>query len=518
MSVHGTRPRRVDPTPSAHTCSAPCRPRECAGFEAHLTVCAAVPRRRRRSAGGGRRAAHLRAAGRPAAGAQGPDHGHRGVGGGPARRGRRARRPPAGRAAQLRSAAGSASCADGRCGLRWPQACAARADAGRRRGRRAARRRFARRAHRHREGRSGAGARPRVRLQVRDGPGHPRGREDAAAAERPGLSGVAQAAGPRSASRPPVLWTVRRDGSAEAAVPGSLDGVEAVLVTDEPAGGSEVPSKPPGDHRAADVVRRPAVRAAAPEPAARRPPGPSRRLIAPQGGRQRRRFDGHVLPPPVARDRRLVLQLRQADLPGLHDGDARGDALPGLRGPPATRVHTMRSMHADPHRDLRADRDQRADVRGRRRRRLVDHRRGRPARPSSRTSRSTGRRWTIGHDYYRLITSGVPAFRAAAHRLQHVHPVLAGHDARAVARARALPRALLHLAGCRVVRRPAGVAQRRHGRRLRRGLRLDGRRVRHAAGARDRPDAVGHRPDHPADPGDLVHRPEHPDRPPAGSP
>jgi hypothetical protein len=42
-----------------------------------------------------------------------------------------------------------------------------------------------------------------------------------------------------------VLWSTRRDGSAEVAVPGSLDGVEAVLVTDEPQGGSDVPSKAP---------------------------------------------------------------------------------------------------------------------------------------------------------------------------------------------------------------------------------------------------------------------------------
>ena len=42
-----------------------------------------------------------------------------------------------------------------------------------------------------------------------------------------------------------VLWSTRRDGSAEVAVPGSLDGVEAVLVTDEPQGGSDVPSRPP---------------------------------------------------------------------------------------------------------------------------------------------------------------------------------------------------------------------------------------------------------------------------------
>ena len=42
-----------------------------------------------------------------------------------------------------------------------------------------------------------------------------------------------------------VLWSTRSDGSAEVAVPGSLDGIEAVLVTHEPPGGSDVPSGPP---------------------------------------------------------------------------------------------------------------------------------------------------------------------------------------------------------------------------------------------------------------------------------
>jgi hypothetical protein len=42
-----------------------------------------------------------------------------------------------------------------------------------------------------------------------------------------------------------VLWSPRSNGSAEVAVPGSLDGVEAVLVTDEPRGGSEKPTRPP---------------------------------------------------------------------------------------------------------------------------------------------------------------------------------------------------------------------------------------------------------------------------------
>ena len=42
-----------------------------------------------------------------------------------------------------------------------------------------------------------------------------------------------------------VLWSTRADGSADVAVPGSLDGVDAVLVTDEPEGGSDVPTKAP---------------------------------------------------------------------------------------------------------------------------------------------------------------------------------------------------------------------------------------------------------------------------------
>ncbi len=42
-----------------------------------------------------------------------------------------------------------------------------------------------------------------------------------------------------------VLWEPRTDGSAQVAVPGSLDDVEAVLVTDEPRGGSDVPTVEP---------------------------------------------------------------------------------------------------------------------------------------------------------------------------------------------------------------------------------------------------------------------------------
>jgi hypothetical protein len=41
-----------------------------------------------------------------------------------------------------------------------------------------------------------------------------------------------------------ALFTPRRDGSAAAAVP-TVDGVQAVLVTDEPAGGSPAPTREP---------------------------------------------------------------------------------------------------------------------------------------------------------------------------------------------------------------------------------------------------------------------------------
>jgi len=72
-------------------------------------------------------------------------------------------------------------------------------------------------------------------LVARDMPAPPQGRIYQVWLKRPGGD-------PQPTS---VLWSTRADGSAEVAVPGSLDGVEAVLVTDEPPGGSDVPSKAP---------------------------------------------------------------------------------------------------------------------------------------------------------------------------------------------------------------------------------------------------------------------------------
>jgi anti-sigma-K factor RskA len=83
-----------------------------------------------------------------------------------------------------------------------------------------------------------------VRLEIGDGnstlvaqnmPAPPRGRIYQVWLKRPGQD-------PQPTS---VLWSTRTDGSAEVAVPGSLDGVEAVLVTHEPLGGSDEPSVDP---------------------------------------------------------------------------------------------------------------------------------------------------------------------------------------------------------------------------------------------------------------------------------
>jgi anti-sigma factor RsiW len=81
-------------------------------------------------------------------------------------------------------------------------------------------------------------------LQVRDGnamllasnmPQPPSGRVYQVWVKRPG----------RNPEPTNVLWLPRGDGSAEVAVPGSVDGLESVLVTDEPAGGSATPTRPP---------------------------------------------------------------------------------------------------------------------------------------------------------------------------------------------------------------------------------------------------------------------------------
>ena len=76
-------------------------------------------------------------------------------------------------------------------------------------------------------------------LVARGMPEPPRGRMFQVWIKRPG----------RDPEPTSVLWAPRSDGSAEIGVPGSVKGVEAILVTDEPRGGSEVPSKDARDRR-----------------------------------------------------------------------------------------------------------------------------------------------------------------------------------------------------------------------------------------------------------------------------
>jgi hypothetical protein len=84
----------------------------------------------------------------------------------------------------------------------------------------------------------------RVRLEIHDGratlvarglPAPPTGRIYQVWRKQPG----------RAPAPTDALFTVDRNGSASVAVPGTTKGLEAVLVTDEPKRGSEVPSRQP---------------------------------------------------------------------------------------------------------------------------------------------------------------------------------------------------------------------------------------------------------------------------------
>ena len=73
------------------------------------------------------------------------------------------------------------------------------------------------------------------KLVAQDLPAPPAGRVYQVWVKRPG----------RDPEATDALFTVRSDGSAVASVPGSMDGVESVLVTDEPEGGSLAPTRDP---------------------------------------------------------------------------------------------------------------------------------------------------------------------------------------------------------------------------------------------------------------------------------
>ena len=187
-----------------------------------------LPRRGRAPARRRRRAPELAAPVRAAAGAQGPHHGHR------QRRGRAAARRRAGRRVLMRRAAPPRA-------WRW---LATGAGAGRAaaRGRRPAPARRCSAAATSASRRAAGVA--QVIVPGARGARHARRREPGPAGPGAHLPGVAQARGQPTRADRRALRT-RRDGSASVDVPGSLDDVEAVLVTSEPEGGSQVPTRKP---------------------------------------------------------------------------------------------------------------------------------------------------------------------------------------------------------------------------------------------------------------------------------
>ena len=206
-------------------------------------------------------------------------------------------------------------------------------------------------------------------------------------------------------------------------------------------------------HRARDPQ---AARRALSPPSARRAPAsaaerPLKRPAGPGPARLSLR-NGHLLPPPLARDRRLVLELRAPDLPRLHDEHAGRDALPRVLAP--AHEGQAAARHRDgPARHLRADRDQRD--------RLPDRagaadavRHGHPRQGDRRRRalpRSDRRRPRLLPPRLRRL----PAREPAAHRLQHVPALHPRADARAGDRGRALRGDLLHLPAGRLLRRAA---------------------------------------------------------------
>ena len=125
---------------------------------------------------------------------------------------------------------------------------------------------------------------------------------------------------------PRSTFVLKRDGSAEAAIPGPFEGANAVFVTAEPRPGTNKPTTTP-------LLSAPL------------------RLSRP---RYRPRRLADVLPTSGAGDERLLLELRAPDLPRLHDLDPGRDALPGMRAPADQGQAPWRSCHAAPTRRPRS--------------------------------------------------------------------------------------------------------------------------------------------------------------------
>ena len=300
-------------------------------------------------------------------------------------------------------------------------------------------------------------------------------REHAAAAERAASTRCGSSAAPGAPPPTDALWSVRRDGTAASRCRARSTGSRRCSSRAEPAGGSAAPTSA-GDHA--------------------QPRSPRRRRAVDLALRAYGRIAVRAPPWPPA----TATPTRETGVSCSNCGkpicpDCMTPTPVGMRCPDCARpAHAGAARCAR----MRVDADASTYVLiainvlmflGRWRRRLVAPA-GTAARRLPATSRCTGRRSTIGHDYYRLITSG---FLHAG--LLHIgfnmyilywlgtmlEPAL-GHVA--------LRRALLRLAARRLVRRAALLARRAHGRRVGRGVRADGRGVRDAARPRDRPDAV----------------------------
>ena len=191
-----------------------------------------------------------------------------------------------------------------------------------------------------------------------------------------------------------------------------------------------------------------------------------------------------------------MLLVRPADLPGLHDADARGHALPGvLRA--AHQVHTMRSTTSEPRVTVGM---------------IIacavvflatNGFSGGLGRSCGTSSRSSGPPSTSA------TTTGGWSPRASCTRARSTSSSTCtccgcSATARAHARLRALRGAVLHGAAVGSVRRARRHARRADGRRLGRGLRADGRGRRRAARARHQPVQDRHRRADPAQPRAVV--------------
>ena len=332
---------------------------------------------------------------------------------------------PAGCAALAGAVAAGAAARRSRSPRRPSLASALGVVAGRRARRRRRRHAHDRRAGRRRSAAPGASATLRGRRRrgdaARHGPAGPR--------PRPRLPGVAPARGATPRSRPTRCSASRTDGSASVSVPGDLSGVERRAGHRGAAGGQRRAERP----MPVITSRRPERTLA--RPAASVPPPPM----------------ADVLPPPRSRDRRLLLELRPADLPGLHDADAGRHALPRVRAPAHEGAHAARRwassrrstyvLIADQRDRLRSARSLGSGpARPRRDGRLAGHRR-RALR--ARDRRSQRRVLAAGH----RAASCTPASSTSRFNMYLLY--ILGPDARAGDRARPLRDHLLRLAARR---------------------------------------------------------------------